>query len=136
MNEFERIDSKVIEYNKSVSELHDTVIGLLTRLERVPDGATVTVRGYTLTRVTGQTKVGSYDGWWLDSAAADCWLDRPFGEEGYWHGDFNHPWRGPDVTDLLAFADRAEVFVGELLRFVESRADKLQSAIATVKGSR
>jgi hypothetical protein len=117
-----------------------SVRALLSALdERTEIGDEATARGATLRRVLIKSNVGTCDYWRLsrDEGAYECeracLLDYDLDGEGYLHGDFNAPLRGPSRADLLAFATRAEAFLDDLISEREAESAALDAASASIQ---
>jgi hypothetical protein len=142
LNPIERLAVLATQRTVRTDRLHGAVGVLLARLAaHVEVGDLVTVDGWTLARVLSRSNVGQSEDWDFYPHGADCANldgrscdpDRPVGETGYLHGDFNAPWRGPSRADLLAFAKRAGAFVDALIAKHEKTLATLVAAEQAVQ---
>jgi hypothetical protein len=123
--------------------VHEAACALLSQLAAlVPVGTTVRIDGWQLRRSRTRTNVGEVLGWAFGSDGGEDWpvepcdLDSPVNGEGYWHGDFRSAWRGPSRTELVAFATRAQAFVGALITREETIARELDAAETAIGAAR
>jgi hypothetical protein len=111
------------------------VQALLAQLEpHVELGDSVEVDGATLAYYRVKSDVGYTDffGFRADEDSRRVYLERPVNSEGYMHGDFNAPLRGPSRSDLIAFGSRVARFVDALVAKHESVVGALGASIAKV----
>ena len=116
----------------------------MVHLGVVEEGDEATVDGHKLKRVVVRSNVG-YDTCWRFSSCDvndwgveyQTWCDpqRPVDGEGFLHGDFNAPWRGPDRATLILLAKASGRFVEAFLTRAERDNAALDAATATVEGA-
>lgn len=126
--------------------LHEATTALLSQLEaHVNASDSVTVDGYKLSLCHVRSNVGANDFWIFSSPGGEndwngsgtsCYLEKPVNGEGYMHGDFNCAWVGPTREDLLAFASRAERFVGGFVVKFEATIQAIEDAEAAISAAR
>jgi len=107
---------------------------LLAQLEAsVEVGDSVQVDGWELSLRRLRSNVGSVTHWrFADDNGTGCYLDLPFRHDGFLHGDFNVPLRGPWRPEVIAFASRATRFVLAFAARHEAEGRQLDSAIDQV----
>jgi hypothetical protein len=141
----ERIAELATQRKAATERLEAAVHTLLDRLSKVCElGTRVTVSGDTLQLVKVRSNIG-YDHFWLYEPGDDedsCHLDEPVGGERFLHGDFSARLQGPNRSQLLRFARRAELFVSALVSLHESdieacnrAADSVEAAAESVEAS-
>jgi hypothetical protein len=136
-NAIEKLATLSAQRTARTDRLQEAAQALLSLLEpHVEAGTSVRVEVCTLGFYNAKSNVGWYDGWcfgWTDEW--DCErsvdIDRPVGGEGYVHGDFSCPWRGPTRANLIAFAARAGRFVDALI----AREEKVNAALVTAQAA-
>lgn len=111
--------------------LHESARALLAKLSPLCEvGDRVTIDGYELARCRAKSNIGEDIYWSFGNDETACDIERPVGKEGYVHGDFATPWRGPSRAELIAFGARAGRFVEALSRRFQAQIDALKSAEA------
>jgi hypothetical protein len=117
------------------NHLHEAIVALLDKLARhVPIGTRVSVGGYELRRVRLKSNVGYELMWRFGSEGEDeVDLDSPLNVEGYLHGDFHAPYKGPSRRHLIAFAKNAGVFCSALIERQQKENDALEAGLAEVE---
>jgi hypothetical protein len=133
MSPLDRLAALSTQRTASTRRLHGATRTLLDQLDFVEVGTTVIALGlYTLERTSKRTNVGVVRGWTFSSDGRLCDIDQPVNEEGYLHGDFNSPWKGPTRDDLIAFARYAGTFVDALVAHAVADIAALAKAQASV----
>jgi hypothetical protein len=134
----ERLSALAAQNTARTDRLHEATCALLAMLEpHVEIGTTVTVDGRELRLQRLKSNVGYSDGWAFRLREYDLCvlLTQPVDREGYLHGDFNAPWRGPSRGHLIAFAERAALFVAALLALEEKTSTALEVAQSSVESA-
>jgi hypothetical protein len=140
LSPIDRLARLAVQRTARTDRLHEAVCALLSQLEpHVAVGDSVTVEGLTLSRVSQRSNVGWSTEWdFFREADEDhlsgwsCDPERPVGGEGYLHGDFSAPWRGPSRRDLLDLARRAPALVEALIAKHERTVSALVTAEAQI----
>jgi hypothetical protein len=117
--------------------LHEAACALLDKLNRhVPVGTRVSVGRYELCRAKLESNVGSDIMWFFGQPGEDAVdLESPLDADGYLHGDFDAPYRGPSRHHLIAFAMRAGAFVAEFVARQEKENDELDAGPSEVESA-
>lgn len=113
--------------------LHDAAFALLEALLNTPSGTTVIVDGWTLRRT--QRDSDSYGAWQLHDGSHWCEPQREIGANSEEQDD-DRNWTGPELADLIGFADRAERFVIALLQATVVALSGVKAASAKMREAR
>jgi hypothetical protein len=129
----QRLADLVSRRSVRTDQLHEAVRALLAKLERfVEFGAPVRVDSCSLERVTLRSRVGHRNYWKFTDCGNHWYLDDPVGDDGYLHGDFSVPVRGPTRKVLIEFGRTAPRFLQAILRREEAAICDLDEATSGV----
>jgi len=133
LNPIEKLTNLCAQRTARTDRLHAAVRTLTDALETAgcrPGQISVTVDGWTLSYHDVRSNVGVRDCWSfrcsVDNYCTDLALE--VGLDGYLHGDFSEPIKGPSRAHLIAFGTRAEQFVAAIVEKLEASVARLEAA--------